>query len=83
MTHSPVEPPQDRPPTDYRRLRREGDRNLLLLVLVVLVVLGTGLIGLIWGPAAAITGGLCLFGGAGLIAVLWLLLSLVEKWVGD
>jgi hypothetical protein len=41
------------------------------------------LIGLIWGPGAALTGGLCLLGGAALIGGLWLLLRLVEKWVGE
>jgi hypothetical protein len=75
--------PDDRPPTDYRAMRRRQDRTLLLLVMAVLVVVGTGLIGLIWGPGAALTGGLCLLGGAALIGGLWLLLRLVEKWVGE
>lgn len=77
----PPQPPDQ--PTDYRRQRRQHDRALLLLVVVVLVGFGSGLIGLIWGPGAALTGGLCLGGGAGLIIGLWLLLSLIEKWVGE
>jgi len=76
-------PDNSTPPTDYRKMRRATDRSLLILVIVVLVVLGTALIGLIWGPAAAITGGLCLGGGATLIGGLWLLLGLIERWVGE
>ncbi len=76
-------PDKPTPPTDYRKMRRATDRSLVILVIVVLVVLGTTLIGLIWGLPAAITGGLCLGGGAALIGGLWLLLSLVEKWVGE
>jgi hypothetical protein len=76
--------PQDElPPTDYRKLRRSNDRNLLILVIVVLVVVGDGLIGLIWGWPAAITGGICLIGGAALIISLWLLLSVIERWVEE
>lgn len=70
-------------PTDYRKNRRRQDRNLLILVLVVLVVGGTGLIGLIWGAWHALQGFLCLFAGAALITVLWLLLSLIERWMEE
>jgi len=70
-------------PTNYRQKRRSQERMLLFLVLFVLVVLGTALIGLIWGLGDALTGGLCLLGGAVLISGLWLLLSLLEKWVRD
>jgi len=75
--------PEERPPTDYRQLRRKQDRTLFLLVLFMLVVVGDALIGLIWGWPAAITGGLCLFGGAALLTGLWFLLSLIERWVGE
>jgi hypothetical protein len=71
------------PPTDYRKIRRNQDRWQLILVLLVLVGVGTGLISLIWGLRAGLLGGLCLVGGAGLIAFLWLLLSLIQKWVGE
>jgi uncharacterized membrane protein len=72
---------QEPTPTDYRKTRRKQDRTLLVLVLVVLVVGGTGLIGLIWGVGQAVQGGLCLLAGGALIGGLWLLLSLVEKMV--
>ncbi len=70
-------------PTDYRETRRRNDRALLWLVIGVLVGVGTLLIGLIWGAPAAATGGLCLISGAVLIVGLWVLLSLIEKWVGE
>ena len=70
-------------PTDYRKTRKKQERALLILVIVALVFFGDGLIGVIWGWPAAITGGLCLGGGAALIIGLWFLLGLLEKWVGE
>ena len=52
-------------------------------VIAVLVLLGGGLIALIWGPGAAITGVACLILGAGLIVGLWLLLTVIERWTED
>ncbi len=68
-----------RPPTNYRKTRRDRDRALFGLVLFFLVVIGSGLIWLIWGTQAAITGGICLFGGGLFLVVLWVLLSLMQK----
>ena len=73
----------EQPPTDYRRTRRRQDRNLVLLVMAVLVIVGTGLIWLLWGAWNALQGFLCLLGGAILIGGLWLLLSLLQKFVED
>ena len=70
-------------PTDYRRKRRQQEKSLLYLVIFVLVVIGTGLIGLIWGMNAAFFGAVCLVGGAILIGGLWLLLSVLQRFVGD
>ncbi|MFQ5575882.1 MAG: hypothetical protein ACE5G8_02710 [Anaerolineae bacterium] len=53
------------------------------MVVVALVFFGDALIGLIWGWPAAITGGVCLLGGAALIGGLWLFFSLIEKWLGE
>jgi fatty acid desaturase len=77
MTNKPSEP------TDYRRYRRETDRRLLLAVIGVLVVGGGALIGLVYGGWAAATGLICLLAGAAVILFLWLLLTLVERWVSD
>lgn len=68
-------------PTNYRKTRRDEERRLVILVIAALVVVGTGLIGLIWGANAALLGGLCLLGGAVLIGGLWLLLGLLQKLV--
>jgi hypothetical protein len=70
-------------PTNYRKTRRREERRLVILVILALVVIGTGLIGLIWGISAALFGGLCLLGGAALIGGLWLLLGLIQKFVGE
>ncbi len=75
--------PKENRPTNYRENRRRNDRILLWLVVGTLLILGTVLIGAIWGLPAAITGGLCLGGGATLILLLWGLLTLMEKWVSD
>jgi len=73
----------DNKPTNYRQNRRKAERTQLLLVLLVLVVIGTGLIGLIWGLKSALLGGLCLVGGGGVIIGIWLLLTLIQKAVED
>ncbi|HXV44674.1 MAG TPA: hypothetical protein VEC96_16555 [Anaerolineae bacterium] len=70
-------------PTNYRKTRRDEERRLVILVILALIIVGTGLIGLIWGVSAALLGGLCLLGGAALIGGLWLLLSLAQKLVDD
>ncbi|OQY48809.1 MAG: hypothetical protein B6242_01305 [Anaerolineaceae bacterium 4572_78] len=70
-------------PTNTRDIRRQNDKQLAIMVMVVLFVLGTGLIGLIWGWASAIGGALCLMSGVILIGGLWLLLSFIERLVED
>lgn len=75
--------PPVNPPTNYRKNRQRSERNLLFLVMFVLVGIGAGLILLIWGPGAALTGILCLGGGAVLIGGLYFLLTLLQKAVGD
>ena len=68
------------PPTNMRRYRRESDRKFLYLVIFTLVVVGGGLIALIYGPGSLLTSLPCLLGGAALILVPWLLLTGAEKW---
>jgi hypothetical protein len=74
---------KERPPTDYRKIRRDQERMQIFLVFFVLLVVGTGLIGLIWGIEQAILGGICLLGGALLIGGLWLGLSLLQRLLGE
>jgi predicted phage tail protein len=77
----PEEP--SRPPTDYRRKRRQADRRYLQLVVGALLIVGGGLIYLIWDAWAFATAFVCLSAGAGIILFLWGLLSLIERWVAD
>ena len=63
-----------------RRMRRESDRKFLYLVIFCLVVVGGGLIALIFGPGTLVTALPCLLGGAALILVPWFLLSAAQKW---
>ena len=69
-----------RPPTDYRELRRRTDRNLAQAVVIMLVGVGGGAIALVYGPGAAAVGVVCLLFGAGLFGLLWLILTLLEQW---
>jgi hypothetical protein len=75
--------PESRPPTDYRRYRRQTDRKLFIAVVLFLLLVGSGLIAIIYRPSAGVLGFFCLLGGVGIIALLWVLLTLIERWVGD
>lgn len=67
-------------PTPKRQSRQNDEQRLLYLVIFTLVVVGGGLIGLIFGWEAWLTAVPCLLGGAFLILVPWGLLTLAEKW---
>jgi hypothetical protein len=75
--------PESRPPTDYRKYRRETERKLIIAVVLFLLLVGSGLVALIYKPVAGISAFLCLMGGVSIIALLWILLSLIERWVGE
>jgi Na+/melibiose symporter-like transporter len=51
--------------------------------MLVLLVVGGGLVWLFYGRAAAFTAVLCLVGAAAVMALLWLILTLLERWVRD
>ena len=61
-----------------RTLRKEFERKLLWLVVFTLVVVGGGLIALIYGPMSLLTSLPFLLGGAALIAVPYLILKGIE-----
>jgi hypothetical protein len=63
-------------------LRGDFNRRLLWLVLFVLVIVGGGLIWVIYGTSAAALGLACLLVGAGVIGLLWIIFTLLGKWVG-
>jgi hypothetical protein len=77
------QPDRERPPTDYRAMRRKTDRNLALAVVVFLVGVGGALIAFIYGGGAAALGLVCLLGGAGIFGLLWLILTLMGRWAGQ
>ncbi len=83
MTRMSEKAPNSRPPTDYRGDRRRLDRNLAWAVVIFLVGVGGTLIALIYGAGPALLGLVCLLAGAGLFGLLWLILTLMERWSKD
>jgi fatty acid desaturase len=75
--------PSSRPPTDYRAERRRLDRNLFWAVVIFLVGVGGTLIALIYGVWQAAAGVICLLAGAAIFGMLWLILTLMERWTKD
>jgi len=71
---------RNRPPTDYRGLRKRNELWLLVAAIVLLVVVGGGLIGLLFGWSQLVTALPCLMAGSALIAGLYLLLAVLERW---
>ena len=72
--------PPARPPTDSRARRRQDERALFAAVIALLLLVGGGLIWLIYGVGAFVTGLACLLMGVGLLALLWLIVSGIERW---
>ncbi len=68
------------PPTDTRADRRRLDRNLAWAVVIFLVGVGGALIALIYGRTAVFLGITCLAAGAAIFGLLWLVLTLMERW---
>jgi hypothetical protein len=63
--------------------RRQTQKHLILGGLLLLLGIGGGLVWLIYGRSAAFTTVVCLLGAAGLFGLLWLILTLLELWVGE
>jgi hypothetical protein len=78
----PAGKPPSRPPTDFRAYRRRSERSLALAVVVCLVGVGGVLIAVIYGKGALVLGLTCLLGGAALFGLVWLILTLMERWAG-
>jgi len=72
--------PKERAPTDFRAMRKRHERWTLIAAIVVLVVVGGGLIGLVFGWSHLLTALPCLLAGGGLLAGLYLLLVGMERW---
>ena len=73
-------PNKPHPVADLRALRRQDERRLVVIIAIFLVVVGGIAIGLVYGWQPAAMGGICLLGGAAVFSLLWLILSLVERW---
>jgi ABC-type uncharacterized transport system permease subunit len=65
------------------RHQQQTQIRLILVGLLILVVVGGGLVWVIYGRAAAITAMTCLLVVAGFLGLLWLILSLLERWVKE
>ena len=74
-----------RPRRTFRpdRHRQQTQARLILAGLVILLLVGGGLVWAIYGLAAAITAVTCLLVVAALFGLLWLILSLLERWVKE
>jgi hypothetical protein len=66
-------------PTDRRAQRRAEQRRLLWAVLLFLVVGGGLAIALAYGSRGIVLGVICLLAGAGILVLLWLILSIIER----
>ena len=65
---------------DLRKYARQTNIRLAVGALLLLFVVGDGLIYFIYGPAAAVTGFLCLLGGMAPVLLVVLALALLE-WI--
>ncbi len=70
-------------PTDMRAYRRRNERNLVIAVVISFLVLGSIVIGLVYGWMALLTGFLILLPGVVIFILLWLLLKGLERLVRD
>ena len=76
-------PRRPRPVIDLRMFRRREDRRLVLVIMAFLIVVGGLAIGVVYGWSTAGTGVICLVVGAAVFGSLWLILSLIERWLGQ
>ena len=75
-------PNRQRSVLDLRAFRRREDRRLVFVIMAFLVVVGGLAIGMVYGWGTAGTGVICLVVGAAVFGSLWLILSLIERWLG-
>ena len=72
-------PADPRKPTDGRRYRDRTERHLLVAAVVLLAVVGSAMIGLVYGWPSIFTALLCLLPAAMLIGLLWLFLNGIDR----
>jgi hypothetical protein len=64
---------------DLRKYGRQTNRRLLAGFIILLLLIGDGLIYLIYGPGAAISGLLCIFAGLSPLFLIWIVLIIIER----
>ena len=70
-------------PTDMRAFRRRSERNLVIAVVVAFLIVGSIIIGLVYGWMSLITGFLILLPGVAIFVLLWVLLKGLERLVRE
>ena len=68
-------------PTDLRAQRRREQQRLFWAVAIFLVIGGGASIALAYGSRAIVLGVICLLAGAGMLGLLWLILTVMERLV--
>jgi hypothetical protein len=68
---------------DPRRHWRETEIRLILGGIGLLIVVGGGLVWVFYGRAAAFTTVACLLVAVLVLGLLWLVMSLLERWVRE
>lgn len=68
---------------DPRRHSQQTQGRLIVAGLALLIIVGGGLVWLLYGNIAAVSAVACLLVAVGLVGLLWLILSLLEKWVKE
>lgn len=63
---------------DLRRYASQTNRRLLLGFVLILILVGDGLILLIYGPSAALLGLVCILAGLFPLALIWFVLTGME-----
>ena len=72
---------RDRRSFDPSRHLQQTQGRLIVAGLALLIIVGGGLVWLLYGDVAAVSAVACLLVAVGLIGFLWLLLTILEKWV--
>jgi hypothetical protein len=64
---------------DLRGYQRSTERRLIVGFILLLVVVGDGLIYLIYGPSAAVSGLICIAAGLSVLGLLGIVLWLLDR----
>ena len=68
---------------DPRRHMQQTQGRLIIAGLALLIIVGGGLVWLLYGGQVAVTAVSCLLVAVGLVGLLWLILALLEKWARE